>query len=65
MSDNHAIDALSARPGADRSGSTNLNSAISGNSSDLVLADVVGQEGVFHDQAEKESHSGKAGVLSR
>ena len=39
----------------DRSGSTILNSAISGNSDVFGLTNIVGQEGVFHGQAKKES----------
>ena len=39
----------------DRSGSTNLNSEISGNSDVFGLTNMVGQEGVFHGQAKKES----------
>ena len=37
-----------------RSGSTNLNSEISGNSDVFGLTDMVGQKGVFHGQAQKE-----------
>ena len=41
-------------PDESRSGSTNLNSKISGNSDVFGLTDMVGQKGVFHGQAQKE-----------